>query len=165
MQRSITGFCQDEEQDWVALLDCHHRQHTRHRPPLSSRPWVLTHEGRAAHIGALLDCLRCDRFELPEDLHLYRRTATFRQDTLPDGLRANHTTRPGVWGRIVVEEGALRYIAHPSAANAAEPAWLLQPGVEGVVVPQMPHRIELLDDVPVRFFVAFYRPLAPAVQE
>lgn len=31
--RRIVGFDRDEEGDWVALLECGHRQHVRHRPP------------------------------------------------------------------------------------------------------------------------------------
>jgi hypothetical protein len=60
MDRRIIGFTLDDEGHWVALLECGHRQHTRHRPPFESRPWVLTAEGRATRIGVALNCLRCD---------------------------------------------------------------------------------------------------------
>jgi hypothetical protein len=38
MQRKIIGFHQDEEQDWVADLECGHQQHVRHTPPWLNRP-------------------------------------------------------------------------------------------------------------------------------
>lgn len=57
--RRIVGFHQDEEQHWVADLECGHTQHVRHEPPLASRPWVLTPEGRASFIGTTLRCLKC----------------------------------------------------------------------------------------------------------
>jgi hypothetical protein len=60
MKRKITGFNQDEHGDWRAELDCGHCQHVRHQPPLISRPWVLTEEGRASRLGYELDCKRCD---------------------------------------------------------------------------------------------------------
>lgn len=60
MKRRITGFTQDEEGHWVALLDCGHRQHLRHDPPLTDRPQVLTAEGRAGLIGMVLYCKRCE---------------------------------------------------------------------------------------------------------
>jgi len=60
MKQKITGFNQDEHGDWRAELDCGHCQHVRHRPPLISRPWVLTEEGRASRLGFELDCKRCD---------------------------------------------------------------------------------------------------------
>ncbi len=57
--RAITGFARDAEGEWVAELACGHRQHVRHAPPLASRPWVLTAEGRAARVGTTLPCMRC----------------------------------------------------------------------------------------------------------
>ena len=60
MKRPITGFDKDEHGDWRAELECGHFQHVRHDPPLITRPWVLTEEGRATRIGQMLDCKRCD---------------------------------------------------------------------------------------------------------
>lgn len=58
-ERAITGFRRDEEGHSVAELACGHVQHVRHAPPLHSRQWVLTAEGRAEHIGTGLHCMRC----------------------------------------------------------------------------------------------------------
>jgi hypothetical protein len=58
--RVIVSFDLDEEGHWRAELNCGHYQHVRHNPPLISRPWVLTPEGRRAHLGLALDCLHCD---------------------------------------------------------------------------------------------------------
>ena len=60
MERAVTGFEQDEAGDWVALLECGHRQHVRHRPPWRERAWVLTAEGRRERIGSPLECRPCD---------------------------------------------------------------------------------------------------------
>jgi uncharacterized protein DUF3565 len=60
MKQKITGFDQDDEHHWRAILECGHRQHVRHDPPLTTRTWVLTEEGRGSHIGLELDCKRCD---------------------------------------------------------------------------------------------------------
>ena len=60
MKRKIIGFHQDEEHHWVADLDCGHTQHVRHNPPLTSRPWVTTPEGRRERIGFVLECKKCD---------------------------------------------------------------------------------------------------------
>lgn len=59
-ERNIVGFRQDQEQQWVAELECGHTQHLRHTPPWQVRPWVLTSEGRASHIGTRLPCRQCD---------------------------------------------------------------------------------------------------------
>jgi hypothetical protein len=61
VRRVIVGFEQDEVGDWVALLECGHRQHVRHRPPWQERPWVLTPEGRSERVASPLDCAECDR--------------------------------------------------------------------------------------------------------
>ncbi|MCR6665530.1 MAG: DUF3565 domain-containing protein [Methyloversatilis sp.] len=68
MKQPITGYLIDEEGDWVARLACGHRQHVRHHPPFINRPWVVTEEGRTAHLGALLDCPRCDAYEWPDHI-------------------------------------------------------------------------------------------------
>jgi hypothetical protein len=66
MNRPITGFHLDAEQNWVAELACGHFQHVRHRPPWIQRPWVVTEQGRTSKLGELLDCKKCDRGE-PRD--------------------------------------------------------------------------------------------------
>jgi Protein of unknown function (DUF3565) len=63
--RRIVGFVADEVGDWVALLECHHRQHVRHRPPFWSAPWVVDPAERERRIGTTLDCPLCDRGEPP----------------------------------------------------------------------------------------------------
>lgn len=63
MKRKIVGFNLDDESHWRAVLDCGHYQHVRHDPPLTTRQWVLTEEGRASRLGLELDCKRCDEEE------------------------------------------------------------------------------------------------------
>lgn len=60
MNRRIVSFHQDEEGHWVAKLECGHNQHVRHNPPWTNRPWVITPAGRAATLGAVLNCKKCD---------------------------------------------------------------------------------------------------------
>lgn len=150
MDRPISDFALDEHGDWVARLGCGHRQHVRHKPPFQMRPWVTTPEGRSGKIGALLDCLRCDAAELPTDATAYRRTPDFTETTIPAGLLADHTTKAGVWGRIVVREGALRYVI-PSLGRAEE----LRPDAVGIVIPEVPHHVAPIGSV--RFHVEFLR--------
>ena len=60
MKRKIIGFDRDTEGDWRAELDCGHFQHVRHKPPLATREWVLSDEGRRGKLGVELDCKKCD---------------------------------------------------------------------------------------------------------
>ncbi len=59
MKRKITGYHQDEENDWVAELECHHGQHIRHQPPFVNRPWASTEQGRTEKLGMHLNCKKC----------------------------------------------------------------------------------------------------------
>lgn len=84
MERTIIGFDQDELGDWRAILACGHRQHVRHNPPLSNRPWVLTAEGRNRFLGVALDCKACDEGEPVND-------AMIAPDALEAVYRQFHT--------------------------------------------------------------------------
>ena len=147
----IRAFHQDEEGHWVADLVCGHSQHVRHRPPLEVREWVLTEEGRRGRIGASLPCRLCRMPRLPDTASEYSRTAIFDATTTPAGLRKTHTTKPGVWGEIVVLEGRLLYVIE----NEEDASFVLRPGVPGAITPGAPHHVVPYDDA--RFFVRFLR--------
>ncbi len=72
-----------------------------------------------------------------------------RRDQLPAGLRREHRTKPGVWGVIRVLEGRLRY-------EVLDPVFetILEPGHPGLVLPDVPHRVEPLGAM--RMQVEFY---------
>jgi tellurite resistance-related uncharacterized protein len=148
--RPITGFHQDEHQDWVAQLGCGHRQHVRHRPPFWSRPWVLTAEGRAEKLGYSIPCPLCERFEMPSGFVAYKRTTEFTAHSIPAGLAANHSTKPGVWALIHVVEGQLQYIVEPPLARDE----VIGKDRPGVIVPEVLHRVVPTGEV--RFFVEFH---------
>ncbi len=148
MDRAMVGFITDADGHWIALLDCGHRQHVRHDPPLVERPWVTTDDGRRGRLGQRLDCGRCDAFELPDHFVAYKQTADFTDATVPVALRKNHATKPGVWARIVVGDGRLRY-----RVDALDRTFELAPGIVGIVLPEVPHHVEPIG--PVRFHVEF----------
>jgi tellurite resistance-related uncharacterized protein len=150
MERPITGFRTDEHGDWVAILKCGHPQHVRHRPPFINRPWVATEEGRQSKLGKMLNCVRCDRLELPEGFIPYQRTPIFTENSVPAGLKKDHLTKAGVWTKILVTEGKLRYHVEALDLDAE-----LSQSRPGIVAPEVTHRVELLGTV--RFFLEFYR--------
>ena len=70
MKQAITGYHQDDEDHWVAELNCGHFQHVRHDPPLSIREWTQSKQGRDSMLGFELDCVKCDEGaprDQPED--------------------------------------------------------------------------------------------------
>ena len=151
MNRSITGFHCDEEEHWVAVLSCGHGRHVRHNPPLSERPWVQSAEERETRIGSDLDCVRCDRSELPEDFEPYQRTPCFTESTLPDALQRAHTTKLGIWALICVSRGRLDYHIHAPFDRHE----VLAPDTAGVVLPEVEHHVTASE--PVEFFVEFWK--------
>ncbi len=152
MKREIVGFVADDVGDWVALLACRHRQHVRHRPPFREAPWVLVDAEREQRIGTALDCPLCDRCELPADLVVVRTTPTWNERTVPGGLRRNHRVASGVWGRIRVETGSLRFVAQTEPVTDT----VVGPGADQPIPPDVEHHVE--PSPGVRFAVEFLGP-------
>ena len=92
-----------------------------------------------------MDCVRCDRLEMPDDFKAYRKTAEFNGRTVPQSLRRDHSTKPGVWAKIQVIEGKLNY-----RIDAPGTQFELSPGVAGIVIPVEPAGL-------VRFIVELYQ--------
>ena len=150
MKRPIVGFHLDAAGEWTAQLSCGHPQHVRHDPPLVSRPWVLSVEGRSERLGRWLDCVRCEKMELPNHYVPYRQTRQYTGGSMPPALRAEHAIGAGAWARIVVTEGTVRYQVPKLGIDAR-----LSPGHGGVVVPEVAHSLE--PSGAAAFFLIFFR--------
>ncbi len=155
MQRSIVGFHQDDDGDWVAELSCLHNQHVRHRPPFQNRPWVMDDSGRAGRIGAPLDCPLCDRAEMPEGLSIARMAGPFDADTLPAGLRRHHRVAERTWGCVRVLEGGVVFSMESQPPLEVR----LEAGGRQPIPPGVPHCLTV--DGPVRLAVEFHVPAPP----
>ena len=87
----------------------------------------------------------------PEGLVAYRRSPEFTEDTIPGGLLKAHATKPGVWAKLHVLAGSLRF---RDLQNGEE--LLLSEGVHPQIFPASLHEVEPCG--PIRFFVEFYKP-------
>jgi len=87
----------------------------------------------------------------PPEVPPYKRTRTFTAESLPAGLRADHRTRAGVWGRVVVESGAVELVFDGPPERRAR----CLPGCPGDIPPQEPHRLD--GDGPFSLYVEFRR--------
>lgn len=150
MQRAIVAFHRDENKDWVAELDCYHNQHVRHQPPFFNRPWTQSREGRESMLGQQLNCVRCDALEWPEGLQFLRKTEVFTGQNFPQGLKKDHSTKPGVWARLVVVEGAMLYVCQDPVADTFQ----LNAETPGLIPPRLAHHVEPLGEV--QFFLEFF---------
>ncbi len=136
----------------MALLECNHRQHVRHRPPFRSAPWVLEAAERDQRIGATLDCPLCDRCEIPDGLVVVRTTATWDAHSMPEALRRAHRVATGVWGRLRVEAGSLRFIARTDPITDV----LVHEDHSQGIPPDVEHHVE--PQGATRFAIDFLRP-------
>jgi cupin 2 domain-containing protein len=78
------------------------------------------------------------RGQLPPDAEAYRTIGPFDAETLPQGLRAEHSLKPGTWGLIELTEGSLRFVwddAEGGTEDVVAPARLIVP-------PQVLHHVE-----------------------
>ncbi len=148
--RRIVGFAVDSVGDWVALLECHHRQHVRHRPPWRSAPWVEDAVERERRFGTRLNCPLCDRCELPDGLTLLRTTAVWDECTMPEALRRSHRVASGTWGRLRVDVGSLRFVA---STDPITDVTVESDRAQGIP-PDVDHHIEPRG--PTRFAVEFF---------
>jgi len=88
---------------------------------------------------------------LPKNVKPYKRTPEFTELTVPAGLLKDHQTKEGVWGKIVILEGVLKYtILEPVKEEV-----MLSGEMSGVVEPKVLHHIALQGQV--KFYVEFNR--------
>lgn len=99
-----------------------------------------------------------DELRLPAGLELVRTTPRFDEETVPAALLAAHRIAAGVWGRLVVHAGSLRFEFDDDPRSAHR----VEAGMVQVIPPQRPHH--LVVDEPVVFAVEFHRAPPPATQ-
>lgn len=92
--------------------------------------------------------------ELPGGLSHYRSTPLFTEMSLPAALLNDHSTKAGVWGRIRLISGRLRYVI--TDLRRRPQVLDLDPGSDPAIIePKILHRVELVG--PVQFQVEFWR--------
>ena len=88
---------------------------------------------------------------IPDNVSRYAATPEFTETTAPGHLLESHETKPGVWAKVVVLEGSLRYCIIGPDVEEHE----LAPDRPGVAEPEVPHRVEITG--PVRFQLELHR--------
>jgi len=88
--------------------------------------------------------------EIPTHLCAYKKTDVFDQDSVPQALLKDHSTKAEVWGKIVILEGELLYsIPSQHEEYRLDKDWF------GVVEPEVKHHVAPMGKV--RFYVEFYK--------
>lgn len=91
--------------------------------------------------------------EMPSGLRLVRTSPVFDEESVPAGLLGEHRVAAGVWGRLVVRSGALRFVF--DGDGDGPPAQTVAAGASIVIPPERIHHLELLG--PVTFVIEFHR--------
>lgn len=145
----MVDFVLDDEGDWIARLSCGHSQHVRHRPPFQEKEWVLCEDTRRARLGTYLPCPLCDRAELPDGLHLLRKSPVWDNETAPSAMGNSHHLAEGTWGVITVEDGEMRFLTDGEVVMNK----VVDESSSQAIPPGLDHRVEFED--PVRFSIDY----------
>lgn len=92
---------------------------------------------------------RVAALQLPVGLKHYKSTPLFDAATTPAALQNDHSTKSGVWGKIQLLTGRLRYSV-TDARRIACSVDLTVEGPPGIIEPTILHRVELIGDVTFR---------------
>jgi tellurite resistance-related uncharacterized protein len=85
------------------------------------------------------------KFRIPVDYKHTRSTPFWHSETVPSALLSHHNTKKGVYGRLCVMQGAVKYFGFNNEhATDAEIEVIIKAGQFGVSPPEYWHRIELL---------------------
>lgn len=90
-----------------------------------------------------------------------RATQFFDKSSVPPALLEHHNTKAGVYGRLSVMRGAVKYFGFPDAeSKTPDLELIIKAGSFGISPPQKWHRIELLTE-DTYFNIDFLRSLKP----
>lgn len=84
---------------------------------------------------------------IPENFRHTRSTPFWNKTTVPGALLTHHNTKAGVYGRLSVMQGAVKYIGFRNEQDTTpEIEVVIEAGHFGISPPRYWHRIELLTD-------------------
>lgn len=89
--------------------------------------------------------------QLPDSVHKYSETPIFNEKSTPAKLTSSHNTKAGVWGKLLVLDGALDYILASDPENVMRVA----KGAHCIIEPEIFHYLRLW--FPVSFRIEFYK--------
>jgi len=89
--------------------------------------------------------------DIPADVHKYAESPIFTENTVPEKLTTLHDTKSGVWGRLCVLDGRLKYIIPGPPLLSS----IIKAGDIGIIRPEELHRVEMIG--PVKFKIEFCR--------
>ncbi len=90
--------------------------------------------------------------KIPDGFEAYGQSPQFDQNTVPDSLKSEHTTKQGVYGKLNIEYGEITYCVTEPGHEAE---FKLNPDTPGIIEPTHKHHIDPHGDV--SFHIEFYK--------
>lgn len=87
---------------------------------------------------------------LPPGLECYSQSPVFTPETLPEKLKATHTTKAGTYGLLRVISGIVRFTVENSQTD-----YIVTSGKQLVIEPEVPHHVQF--ELNGSFQIDFYR--------
>lgn len=100
---------------------------------------------------------------IPAHFVNYKSTPTFTKDNVPKMFIHRHNTRAGVYGKICVLQGTLKFYGFSSSKGEVEQEVIIQADQHAISPPQYWHKVEFLTDdcqFQVQFFADKDGPIA-----
>ncbi|MCK5820215.1 MAG: DUF1971 domain-containing protein [Psychromonas sp.] len=93
--------------------------------------------------------------KIPSDFVNYKSTSTFTKESVPKMFLHLHNTRAGVYGKIVVTSGQLKFYGFKERRGQIEKEVLIKKNESAISPPEYWHKVEFLTD-DTEFYVDFY---------
>ena len=84
--------------------------------------------------------------KIPSDYVNYKSTPVFDKQTVPKMFLHLHNTKAGVYGKINVLSGQLKFYGFKDRRGDVEKELVIKSGETGISPPQYWHKVELLSD-------------------
>lgn len=92
---------------------------------------------------------------IPNDFVHYKTTPLFTVNNIPKLFLFEHNTKAGVYGKICVATGSLKFYGFSERRGVIEQEVVIHAGEEGISPPEYWHKVEFLSD-DTTFHVEFY---------
>jgi tellurite resistance-related uncharacterized protein len=102
-------------------------------------------------VSSSVDPVDASPAQLPGGLDHIRTTPRFTAETVPPGLLREHQLAAGVWGRLVVEAGALTLVFDDQIVKPVR----VHAGGAAIIPPERVHHVEL--DQSATFAIEIHR--------
>lgn len=92
--------------------------------------------------------------EIPKNFYRYKQTDVWTNETIPELILHRHNTKAGVYGKIMVMEGALEYTVFRDVRGEIDFTAVIEAGSFGIAAPGQWHQVAPIGQV--KMMVEFY---------